>query len=257
MEETGDRPSYEPADASTFPPEPTAKISSFQRLVKMFYAPGEVFDDIEVKPTWLLVLAASLVVVFAVVMVTMSHIDIESTMRENVEKSGREMTDEQIEQAMVFMDSTWFKYIQPGAGALFYTVGIVLLAVVFFLGLKLAGSETSYSRILSSTAHAYWPATVASCVLGIVVISQSGTLTGSEAQSLIKSNLSAFLSPETPNWILVAARSLDLFNIWIIALTIVGLSVTSGVSRKATAVVVGATWIAYLTIKVAWTAIFG
>ncbi len=257
MEETSDRPSYEPADAPLAEPEPTAKLGTFQRLIKVFYSPGEVFDDIKVKPTWIVVLLATLIVVFGVVYLTMSHIDMESTIRENAAKSGREMTDEQIDGAMKFMDSSWFKILQPGAGAMLYTAGIALLAVVFFLGLKLAGSETNYSRILSCTAHAYWPPTLTTCVLGALVMSQSGTITGMEAERLVKSNIGAFLSPDTPGWMLTLARSFDIFNIWIIALTIIGLSITGGVSRRSTIAIAGVTWAAYLAIKVGKAAIFG
>lgn len=257
MDEHSDRPSYEPTGSSLDSPAPTGTLSAFHRLVKAFYAPGEVFEDIRVKPTWLVVLLLTLITVFATVYGAMSHIDMEATIRANAENAGREMSEEQLDQAMKFMDSTWFKFLQPAAGSVFYVAGIALLAVVFFLALKLAGSETTYSRILSSTAHSYWPPTLASCMLGAIVMSRTGTITGIEAQSLIKSNVGAFLSPETPGWILAAARSFDIFNIWIIILTVMGLSITGGVSRKATIVVVGATWLAYLTIKVVWAALFG
>ena len=53
MEEHPDRPSYEPTDMPATPDDPTPKLSAVQRLIKAFFTPGEVFEDIKVKPTWI------------------------------------------------------------------------------------------------------------------------------------------------------------------------------------------------------------
>jgi hypothetical protein len=257
MEGPQNRPSYEPDHVPAGAPDPEVRLSAVQRLVKAFHAPGEVFEDIRVKPSWLVVLLVIGLAVFAVLVVTMSHIDLAETIRQDAERRGREITEEQLEQAVEFMSKPFFRYLQPAAGFFLYPLGIALVALVFFLGLKLAGSESSYSRILSMTAHAYWPPTLVSCILGGILISRVGMITGSDAQTLVKSNLGAFLDPSSAPWVLALARSVDIFNIWIIALTVIGLTITGRVSRTVAATVAGVSWFSYLAIKIVWAAIFG
>ena len=56
MEDATDRPSYEPEMAQPPTPSTQARYSAFQRVWMMFTSPAEVFSDIVVKPTWVLLM---------------------------------------------------------------------------------------------------------------------------------------------------------------------------------------------------------
>ena len=80
MEENTERPSYEPE--LTEPPSPstaTAQYSPLQRLWQVFIAPGEVFKDIGIKPSWILIMVISLVMAFVAQSLIVGHIDTEAT----------------------------------------------------------------------------------------------------------------------------------------------------------------------------------
>ena len=108
MDETSDRPSYEPAAPTTYESEPTAKLGAFQRLIKMFTSPGEVFDDISVKPTWLVVLIAMMVLTVGAQAIILPHMDNEATIRARMGDRAEELSDEQIELRLTDFDAPGF-----------------------------------------------------------------------------------------------------------------------------------------------------
>ena len=56
MEGTDDRPSYEPELTEPPTSAPAARHGAPQRLWMMFTSPGQVFEDIGLKPTWVLLM---------------------------------------------------------------------------------------------------------------------------------------------------------------------------------------------------------
>ncbi len=98
MEENSERPSYEPElTEPPTPSEPTAKYSPLQRLWMVFTSPGEVFTDIGIKPSWILIMILSLIMAFAAQAVIVGHLDTEATIRERLADGSNEVSDAQIE----------------------------------------------------------------------------------------------------------------------------------------------------------------
>ncbi len=75
MSETTERPGYEPELTEPPTPAPTARYSSMQRLWMMFTSPGQVFEDIGIKPTWVLIMAILVILGVAAQLVIAPHID--------------------------------------------------------------------------------------------------------------------------------------------------------------------------------------
>lgn len=234
MEETSDRPSYEPSDASGFPQEPTAKLSSFQRLVKVFYAPGEVFEDIKAKPTWFLALAAYILVVTATSLVVWSNMDFDASTREAISTIGFEVPEEAIEEQIESAEKRWF--LKPVlTGAVMMPILLVIAASLFFLMMKMVGSEISFLATYSTMLHAYFPGKAVYSVLLAILAQTQGPVTEMGLVTVLKSSIAGFL-PQGSNLALITLGSfVDAFRIWGIVLLVIGLAVVGSVSRgKAT-----------------------
>lgn len=247
MDETTDRPSYEPAESTTFAPEPTAKLGSFQRLIKMFYSPGEVFDDIRNKPTWLVVLIAMVVLTVGAQAIILPHMDNEATLRARLGDQADEIGDERIEE-MIAAGEKITRFI-PIITAIVVPIMWAFLAAIFLLMLKMVGSETDFVTTLSATLHAYWPATAVATVLMVALIQRVDKITEQEIPNLVKSHLGVLLPADAPAWLSSMASTFSVFNIWTLALLVIGFKIIGRLSTTRAAIAVLVPWAIWLVGK--------
>jgi len=247
MEDATDRPEYEPELAQ--PPTPTVKrkYSAVQRLWMMFTSPGEVFADIGVKPTWVVLMVVLVVVGVAAQTIITAHVDTEATIRARLEDRGRELSDAQIENAVEQAEK--FSKFGPIIGLVIAPIAWVIMAAVFFVMLKLVGSESDYQRALSTTLHGYWPPTVVALVLTSILVQRIDKVPQNEIANVVKANLGAFLSPDTPAWLAGVASTLSIFNIWTVVLLIIGFAAVGKLSKGKAAAVALVPWIVWIVAK--------
>ncbi|HSL16473.1 MAG TPA: Yip1 family protein [Methylomirabilota bacterium] len=255
MDDSGTRPSYEPAELPEAPPAATPQLSSLHRLVKAFYSPGEVFEDIRVKPTWVAVLLAMMVLTVGAQAIVLPHMDQEATIRDRLGERSDELTDEQIEN--IVEQSAKFTRFLPVITAVIVPVMWAILAAIFFLALKMVGSETDYVRTLSAALHAYWPPAVVATVLLVVLIQGAGKVTEQEIPNLVKSHLGAFLPPDAPGWLSAAASTLSVFNVWTVVLLVIGFRIVGRLSTAKAATAVLVPWAVWLVAKAGLGALQG
>jgi membrane protein, antimicrobial resistance system len=255
MEESTDRPSYEPADASTFPAEPTAKLGGLQRLVKMFYAPGEVFDDIRTKPSWMVVLIAMMILTIGAQAIILPHMDNESTLRDRLGDRADEYTDEQIED-MIAGGEKITRFI-PVITAVVVPIGWAILAAIFLLMLKMVGSETDFVTTLSATLHAYWPSSAVATVLMVALIQRVDKITEQEIPNLVKSHLGVLLPADAPAWLSSMASTFSVFNIWTLALLVIGFKIIGRLPTARAAIAVLVPWAIWLVGRAGMGALQG
>ena len=75
--------------------------------------------------------------------------------------------------------------------------------------------------------------------------------------NLVKANVGAFLSPETPAWLTSAAGTISIFNIWVVVLLIMGFATVGKISRGKAAVAALVPWIAMIVVKAGFALITG
>ncbi len=251
-----DTPSYEPELLTEEPVEEVQpKLGAWERIVKVFWTPAEVFEDIRRRPSWVLPLLGIMLISLATQMVAMQHLDMQATMMERLEKRNVEMTEEQMDRALEMAEKTGL--IGPLVGMVIVPVVMAILAGVFLVSIRTTGGETDFRTTFSAVLHSYWPPSLTGSVLGMALLSRVGRLPQAELQRVVKSNLGAFLSADAPRWQHALASSLDIFNIWTIALLVIGFSVVARISRGRAAVAVLVPWVAYILIKVGLAMIFG
>jgi hypothetical protein len=253
MDDNTERPSYEPELVEPPTPAPGAKYSSVQRLWMMFTSPAEVFADIGIKPTWVLAMVILVIVGVGAQLVIMPHVDTEATIRESFEKRGTDLSDEQLDKAVE--QAGKFAKFAPIIGLVIAPIMWAIMAAVFFLMLKIVGSDADYPRALSTTLYGYWPPTLVALVLTSVLIQRIGKVPQEELANVVKANLGAFMSPEAPAWLLAIGSTISIFNIWAVVLLIIGFSTVGKISKGKAAVVTLVPWITWIVVKAAIAAV--
>ncbi len=89
-----DRPSYEPdlVTEEEVTPAPQPKLSAWARLAKVVYEPATVFEDISIKPSWVLVLVIFIALSVFTQLIAIQHLDMEATIMNRLEKRNVELT---------------------------------------------------------------------------------------------------------------------------------------------------------------------
>ena len=254
MEDATDRPSYEPELAEPPTPSTKQKYSAVQRLWMMFTSPGEVFADIGIKPTWVLIMAIVVLLGVGAQALIIPHVDTEATVRASFEQRGQELSEAQIENAVEQAEK--FSKFGPLIGLVLAPIAWVIMAAIFFVMLKLVSSDADYPRALSTTLHGYWPPTAVQLILMAVLVQRVGKVPQTELEHLVKANLGAFLSGDLPAWLTAAAGTISVFNIWAVVLLIIGFSTVGKMSRGKAAVVTLVPWGIWIVAKAALAAVF-
>jgi hypothetical protein len=230
--------------------------SAFGRLIGVFVAPGKTFASIAQRPTWLAPVLAGLLCGIALTAVMMPRIDMRQIVKQSIEESGRDMTPEQMDVA-VERGAKVGKFF-ASVGVVFQPIALLIVALVFWVLLKLAGGDLPFGTSFSVAAHGLLPNAV-SALLSIPVIMSKSTLGYEQVKtgSFLASNLGAFAPEGTKRAVLSLLSSLDVFSIWSLILLVIGYRLAAKVSKgSAIAVVVGA-WVFFVLCKVGLAAAFG
>ncbi len=150
-----------------------------------------------------------------------------------------------------------FAYIGPAASIVIIPLGMAILAGIFLVTIRLVGGETNFPTTFSAMLHAYWPASLVSTVIAIPLLMRLGKVPQTALQTVVKSNVGAFMAPDAPKWLHALGGSLDVFNVWIIVLLILGFSTTGRLSRGKATLAVLLPWLIYILVKVGGAALLG
>jgi uncharacterized protein YneF (UPF0154 family) len=245
----GDTPSQEhqPNDAPVYaapivpqqdvPMEP-ARMGAGARLIGTILSPGETFADVNRKPDWIvpLIILSALVVGSYYFVTWRLKPDIAKITREQMVKTierfgGQKPTEEQINEA-VNRQMKWSK-VTPIFAIVGNGVAILIVTVVFMLGLILLQAKTTFSRIFSVVL---WSNTAIG-ILSFIVLAASlmvkdedtlRSLDVTKVASSVPTNPGVFLDSSTSPMLRSLLTSMDIFTIWLMALTIIGFTAISG-----------------------------
>jgi hypothetical protein len=220
----------------------------------MFTSPGDVFADIGVKPTWVLIMAILVLLGVGAQALIIPHVDTEATLRARFEQRGQDLSEAQMENAVEQAEK--FSKFGPIIGLVLAPIAWVIMAAIFFVMLKLVSSDADYPRALSTTLHGYWPPTLVQLVLTAVLVQRIDKVPQAELANVLKANLGAFLSTDTPTWLTAAAGVISIFNIWAVVLLIIGFATVGKMSRGKAAAVTLVPWGVWIVAKAALATVF-
>ena len=252
--------SDEPAGAAPAAPgAPEPGPSPFAALAGTFTSPATTFAGLVRRPTWWLPALLWLAAVAVVVFVSTPKIDMERTFREMFDKraarTGQTISDEQIREMAARSNRG------PGRAAAIAVpttaVMFLLVALVLWGGARAAGGEATFGQVTALWAHANL-ANVVGILVSLPVLASlpDASETQFSIQHALKSNVGAFLSPETPALLSSLASSIDAFSLATLALLVVGMRKLPALSSAGATAVPVVLWALYVAGKAALAAVF-
>jgi hypothetical protein len=242
---------------SEAPPEP-ARIGPLGRLIGVLVSPGETFEDINRKPTWLVPMIITILLGIGVALFynwwAKPNYDaiVHKQLETYLDRTGGQMPPEDV----VAKQARIRKTADVIAPAIIRVPIFFLVSGLFAVGLMLLGAKATFMKILSvyvwTSCAIGLLASIVLCV--IVVVHDRDTLSGMsyvEAFQLLPTNPGIlFHGSETPV-LKSLAGSLDLFSLWTILLLTMGFAAISGskkISRYSIAGVIVVLWIVYVLL---------
>lgn len=250
-------------------PEEPARLGPLQRLGGTLFSPGETFEDVNRKPTFIVPIIIAMVVAVASTTFFEWRVkpDWDQIMRtqvkKRVEKSGQSLTPEQIQQ-QVDIGKTIAKFV-PLIVIVATPIVYVILAGIYALGMMFIQAKTTFKKILSVVAWTSAATGIVGAIVGVAVLmvrdpSELRTLDPSQFGSIAPTNFGAFLASDAAAALRALATSIDVFTIWSLILMSIGFAAIAG-SKKITSTKAGTMvfgfWAIWVVVKVAWAALFG
>jgi len=235
------------------------KDSSFGRVLSVLFTPGETFESIGERPTWVVPLLVLLLLGGAVGFLVQVKTDPEEAVRAQMSKMKVEVPPEQVDKMIRDAENrtTGKKLALTAVGVVVSTAVYFLVAFLFWASFRLFGSEIDYLRSLAVTVHGYMPLAVAA-LLNLPLMLARDTISFEEATSggVLLSSLAA-LAPEDASSVLKAfLNSLDLFSIWAMVLLALGYRIVARVSTAVSAGIVVLLWLIYVGGKLGLVSLF-
>lgn len=228
---------------------------AFGALWGVLFEPARTFSSLASRPRWWLpfILITGLAVALSALVTP--RIDMREVLRGAMEKSGREITSEQLEQQVTLAEN--FSWVGTASQAVLQPAIYLLIAAVFLALFRMFGSDLDFRQSLAVTTHAFMPFVVATVLSFPVVLSRTEIdMDEVRGGGFLKSNLAALAPDGTGSTLLSVLGSLDLFSLWTLALFATGYRIVARVSRGQAWGVVLALWALYVAGKTAITAVF-
>ncbi|MGA2629845.1 MAG: YIP1 family protein [Terriglobia bacterium] len=207
-------------------------LSFWSRWVGVYFSPRAAFADIARKPDFILPLVVSVVSALALTKTLLAKVGMARLIRMSIEQSGRNMTAEQIDQAV--RGGETIGLVMAHVGAILGSP--IFLLIVAALGLAIVnaifGGQINFRTSFAVACYVHLIG-VLGVLMGLPLILFGG-LEHFNPQNPIPSNIGFFLNPlETSKPLMAVAGSLDIFSFWMIALLGVGYSAAAGGKIKA------------------------
>lgn len=243
--------------ATTPMPEAQAPVNHFGRILGVLFSPKKTFADIANRPSWLAALLLMVIVATAVGPLLNAKMNWGEYIRRKAEESPRfaQLSEEQKDQAIAPQIKFWSKFSYV-TGPVFVPISVLLFTLIYWGAFNLfCGAGLRFGTAFGLTTHAFLP-TVINSILAIIILPMK-SYGDVDPESIVATNVKAFLSDSAPKWLGALGSSLELFWIWCMALVAIGFAAANPKKIKsATAFsIVFGLWGVWVLAKVVWAAI--
>jgi Yip1 domain len=234
-------------------PQP-AHISGFGRIVGVLVNPKPTFEDIAAKPSWALPLVILVVMSIAVVAVFSQRVGWRGLIEKKIAESSRtadlpaDQKEQAVERGVKFAAVITYVSILVAIPVSALIVAAVLMGVFNLV----VGARVGFVQSLGIVTHAWVPGIIGG-IIGLILLFVKAPDT-IDIEHLVANNVGAFLSSDTPKWLMTLGTSLDVFSFWTIALMGIGYAAASPkkVSIGKGIAIVAVCWALYVLAKVGW-----
>lgn len=244
------------ATAAAVPEQPQGQMSGFARAFNVLFSPKATFEDIARKPSWVVPIVLLTIFSIGAGALISKKVDWSSFIRAQSEKSAsfQQLSEDQKQQRVEIGAK-----FAPGAAWGFAICGPILFAVILTLVYwaafnVISGAQLRFGVPFGIVTHAFMPSIFATILLIIVLSMKSyGDV---NPNTMLASNLAAYLSPDSPNWMVSLGQSIDIFWIWTLILLAIGFKAANPrkISSAGAYGTVFGLWVIYVLVKVGWAA---
>jgi len=238
-------------ETAVAPPTPEESDSFLSRAVGVFISPGAAFESIAQRPNFLAPLIVVTVATIAVIEAMLDKLGAEQIARRSIEmtKQAASLSADQIAQ-QAHQAAPITAIFMRVIGVLAPVVMVLIIAAVgLFIANVLFGGKANFKTAFSVVCYADLVGLVGGVLTAVMVF--FGDPEQFNVQNPIPSNVGFFLNMhDTPKALYAIASSFDIFTIWMLLLTALGLSAAT--ARKARPVPI---FLSYMGIWIVWVLI--
>lgn len=246
-----------PSAIDSSAPQP-ARISAFGRLTGVLFNPKATYNDIAADPSWALPLIILLVLSLVGIAVAGQRVGWRAIIEKRISESPRaadlsaDQRQEAIERGLKFGPP--IAYI--ATAVIVPVAALVVAAVLMGVFNLIASARVQFVQSLGIVTYSWTPAIVAA-IIGLIILFVKSPDT-IDIDHVVADNVGAFLSGDSPKWLMSLCTSLNLFTFWTIALMGVGFSAASPkkVSIGKGIAIVAVCFALFVLAKVGWVGAF-
>jgi len=245
---------------STQPPQEPAPLSEPQRLVDTFFAPSKTFIDLRRNAGWwapfLLITIVSLLFIYVVDQkvgfrkVVENMIQLQPNQAERIEQMPAAQRDKVMAQQVTL--TKIIAYAAPVIALVLYAVFAAILYATLRFG---TGADLQYKTLFALVIYTRLPEVLMS-LLAILSLVAGVSRDGFNLQNPMATNPGYFIDPSGSAVLRALLTPLDVFTIWTLVLTAIGITCISKVKRGTAFAVVFGWFAAVVLARVALAAAF-
>jgi hypothetical protein len=209
-------------------------------IILVLTAPKRAFLALAYSPRFLTALLFVVAGAVASTLVISHYVDISAT----VEQAPAYTSADPVRRAQLLNAAAIMARIAPITSSVGLLITLAAIAAVLFVALAIAGHRATFRRVFAITVHAWVPMTLKWLFVSIVVALRGQPIVG-DAGNLLKSSAAALLGLQPNSYAERILLSLtDFFQIWCVALFVIGIAAVASMQPKKVAVLVAALWFA-------------
>lgn len=214
------------------------------KFINIFISPRDTFESLKETPDWLIpviIIAVAAVIMLFFTWPYIMDLQVEKTMERL--QNNPNMTAEQMAQIAERMRSPVQKYIGYAAALIFPAIIFLIQAAVFHFTSMFLGGKNTFKQVFSTVCY--------SSLVGLLWLVIYTPLVLLQGRADISASLN-FLASDTDSVLYLILTKLDLFQLWSLYLTSMGLSVMAENKLGQSAGIVFGWWIVWCGISVGW-----
>jgi hypothetical protein len=200
------------------------KLQQIMGILEVFYQPGKLFSSLENRRgAWVLPLLLTMLLSAATTYIAVHKIGMENIVRQQIESFR--LSPEQMQQAMDRATSPSQMYITVGSVFLAIPLVSLVIAGVLTIFALIGSKQPKFSTNFSMVTLAYFPFSVITALMSILVVSIAPDVTTLDINNLLSTNVGAFMDKDTtPKFLYSFLSSMDLLVFGEIGLLAYGFS---------------------------------
>jgi len=221
--------------ASPQPSQEPAPLSEGQRLAYTFFAPSRIFTDLRRSASWwapfLIIAVVSLLFIYVVDQkvgfrkVVDNLIQSQPQQAERIEQLPADQRQKVMQQQVTWTEA--LSYAGPIFALIIYAIAAGILLATLNFG---AGAEVKFKTLFALYIYASLPSVLKS-LLAIVSLLAGVSGDGFNIRNPVATNPGYFIGPDGSAVLRALLTPLDVFSLWTLVLTAIGITYISKVKR--------------------------